>query len=205
MAGAGYRNWTAGEIPTAAQFDTFLQEQTNMRFASAAARDTALSAVLAEGMVAYLDDTNVFTVYTGSAWSTYGPVSGSPLSWTPSWTGFTTTNATIVAEYWRVGRLITFQLDVQWGASTAITGDVSFTLPVGLSNSIGIYFGGCTLYDNTGTTLYPGAFVSKDADEAWIRNASGSTFSALSSTLPFTWATGDRFRGIGNYQAAADA
>lgn len=79
MAGAGYRNWSPGDIPTADQFDTFLQEQTIMRFASAAARDTALSVVKAEGMVAYLVDSNRFTVYNGTAWLDLGAHTGNPV------------------------------------------------------------------------------------------------------------------------------
>jgi hypothetical protein len=37
-------------------------------FADAAARTTALTSVLAEGMVSYLQDTNAVEVYNGSAW-----------------------------------------------------------------------------------------------------------------------------------------
>jgi hypothetical protein len=39
-----------------------------MVFADSAARTTALSGVLAEGMVSYLQDTNAVEVYNGSAW-----------------------------------------------------------------------------------------------------------------------------------------
>lgn len=68
MAGAGYRNWTAGDVPTAVQFDTFLQEQTVMVFASTAARDTALSVPKSEGMYAYALDINTLHFYNGAAW-----------------------------------------------------------------------------------------------------------------------------------------
>ena len=68
MAGAGYNLFTTGSVLTAAQVNTFLQEQTVMRFANATARTTALSGVLAEGMMSYLDDTNSVEVYNGSAW-----------------------------------------------------------------------------------------------------------------------------------------
>jgi hypothetical protein len=43
-------------------------QQTVMVFASSAARTSALSGVLAEGMVSYLQDTNTLEVYDGSAW-----------------------------------------------------------------------------------------------------------------------------------------
>ena len=68
MAGAGYKLFNTGDVLTAAQVNTYLQEQTVMVFASSAARTSALSGVLAEGMVSYLQDTNVVEVYNGSAW-----------------------------------------------------------------------------------------------------------------------------------------
>jgi hypothetical protein len=68
MAGAGYKLFTTGSVLTAAEVNTYLQEQTVMVFASAAARTTALSAVLSEGMVSYLKDTNALEVYDGSSW-----------------------------------------------------------------------------------------------------------------------------------------
>lgn len=73
MAGAGTRLFVAGEVLTAAQVNTYLQDQVIMRFADSAARDAAFGGagepVLAEGMFCYLLDTNEFLVYTGSAWT----------------------------------------------------------------------------------------------------------------------------------------
>lgn len=68
MAGAGYKLFNTGDVLTAAQVNTYLNEQTVMVFASSTARTTALSSVLAEGMVSYLQDTNAVEVYNGSAW-----------------------------------------------------------------------------------------------------------------------------------------
>lgn len=68
MAGAGYKLFNTGDVLTAAQVNTYLNEQTVMVFASSAARTSALSGVLAEGMVSYLQDTNAVEVYNGSAW-----------------------------------------------------------------------------------------------------------------------------------------
>jgi hypothetical protein len=78
MAGAGFKDFTAGDILTAAQVDEYLMQQTVMRFANAAARTTALSGVLAEGMLSYLDDTNKVQVYNGSSWVDVG--GSSPLT-----------------------------------------------------------------------------------------------------------------------------
>lgn len=72
MAGAGYKLFNTGDVLTAAQVNTYLQEQAVMRFANAAARTTALASVLAEGMVSYLQDTNAVEVYDGSNWVSIG-------------------------------------------------------------------------------------------------------------------------------------
>jgi hypothetical protein len=68
MAGAGYNLFATGNVLTAAQVNTYLMQQSVMVFASSAARTSALSGVLAEGMVSYLQDTNSLEVYDGSAW-----------------------------------------------------------------------------------------------------------------------------------------
>lgn len=72
MAGAGYKLFQTGSVLTAADVNTYLNEQSVMRFANSAARTSALSSVLAEGMVSYLQDTNAVEVYDGSNWVSIG-------------------------------------------------------------------------------------------------------------------------------------
>lgn len=91
MAGAGYKLFATGDVLTAAQVNTYLQEQAVMRFASAAARTTALSGVLAEGMVSYLDDINQVQVYNGSSWVAVG--GSSPLTTKGDLYTYSTTDA----------------------------------------------------------------------------------------------------------------
>ena len=68
MPAAGYKLFVTGDVLTAAQVNDYLMLQTVMVFANSAARTSALSAVLAEGLVSYLQDTNVVEIYTGAAW-----------------------------------------------------------------------------------------------------------------------------------------
>ncbi len=72
MAGAGAKLFTAGSKLTAAQVNTYLMDQSVMRFADATARSAAFGGAdeptLAEGMVSYLMDTNTISVWDGSAW-----------------------------------------------------------------------------------------------------------------------------------------
>ena len=91
MAGAGYKLFNTGDVLTAAQVNTYLQEQTVMVFASSAARTSALSGVLAEGMMSYLQDTNAVQVYNGSAWVGVG--GSSPLTTKGDLYGFSTVDA----------------------------------------------------------------------------------------------------------------
>ena len=72
MAGAGYKLFNTGDVLTAAQVNTYLMQQTVMVFASATARNTALSGILAEGLCCYLSDVNDFQIYDGSSWVSYG-------------------------------------------------------------------------------------------------------------------------------------
>ena len=70
---AGYRTFNTGDVLTAAQVQYNLQNQTIMYFASAAARDAALTAgIVQEGMFAYLADTNTTVYYDGAAWQSFG-------------------------------------------------------------------------------------------------------------------------------------
>ena len=70
----GFLDFTPGQVLTAAQVDDYLMRQAVMRFADSAARTTALSGVLVEGMMSYLKDTNTVEVYDGTAWVGVGGV-----------------------------------------------------------------------------------------------------------------------------------
>lgn len=69
MAGAGFKDFQAGEKLFAADVDNYLMQQAVMRFANSAARSSAIGTAVAEGMVSYLDDTNAIEFYNGTAWA----------------------------------------------------------------------------------------------------------------------------------------
>lgn len=66
-AGLGFKDFTTGEVLTAADVDGYLMQGIWV-FASAAARDAAVTSPQ-EGNACYLKDTDVIQVYTGSAWA----------------------------------------------------------------------------------------------------------------------------------------
>lgn len=210
MAGAGYRDWSPGDVPTAAQFDTFLQEQTVMVFANAAARDTALSVVKAEGMRAFLKDTNTLTVYSGSAWSTIGPEYGALTSWTPTVTqsgSVTVTNT--YSRYQRVGRMITgwFSVSVT-GSGTSSNAIIIGGLPVTAATSQ-IVVGNAELFDFSAAGSPPCKW------QVMLFMPSTTTFDLRSgssldnrlgiATTTIGLASGDTLMGSFHYEAAADA
>lgn len=75
-AGLGFKDFTTGEVLTAADVDGYLMQGIWV-FANAAARDAAVTSPQ-EGNACYLKDTDVIQVYTGSAWaaqSAFNPIS----------------------------------------------------------------------------------------------------------------------------------
>ena len=66
-AGLGYKEFTTGDVLTAADANGYLASQVVMVFASAAARTSAIASPQ-EGMISFLKDTNSTEYYSGAAW-----------------------------------------------------------------------------------------------------------------------------------------
>jgi hypothetical protein len=65
-----FKDFSAGDILTAADVDNYLMRQTVMVFADSTARGSALgTAIVTEGMVTYLTGTNAIQYYDGAAWT----------------------------------------------------------------------------------------------------------------------------------------
>lgn len=90
-AGLGYKEFSTGDVLTAADANGYLASQVVMVFADAAARTSAITSPQ-EGMISYLKDTNATQYYSGSAWVTIGG-SGSPLTTKGDLYTYSTTDA----------------------------------------------------------------------------------------------------------------
>lgn len=67
MPGLGKKTWNALDVLTAADMNGYLMDQSVMKFASAAARSSAIGTASA-GMVSFRSDGTAWEGYNGSAW-----------------------------------------------------------------------------------------------------------------------------------------
>lgn len=199
-----YKTFTAGTLATASDVQTYLMNQTVMVFADAAARNAALTSP-SEGMVTYQEGSDHLTIYNGSAWI---PFDTTWTTYTPTLSGVTLGSGyTLSAAYVSIGKTVIVQVYFALGATSAITGDVSFSLPINhaSSNRSG-QAGTCVIVDASPATRYPGTvLLSGTPGYAFLRvgNAAGTylTQVALSSSVPITtWAVNDSFSATVVYQ-----
>lgn len=104
----GWKDWTVGEVVTEPDFQSYIQNQVVQNYASSTARSSALGTVVAEGMVSYLQDTNLVEVYDGSAWVAVGAGDITAVTAGTGLTGGGTAGSvTLNADYAAIGSAIT--------------------------------------------------------------------------------------------------
>lgn len=189
-----YKTFTAGTLATASDVNTYLMNQSVMVFADATARNAALTSPT-EGMLTYQEGSDHLTVYNGSAWI---PFDTTWTTYTPTLNNVTLGSGyTLSAAYAQIGKTVVVQFYFALGATSAITGDVNFSLPINqASSNRSASVGTCVVTDSSPATRYPGTvLLSGTPGYAFIRvgNAAGTylTQVAVSSTVPMTWATAD--------------
>lgn len=203
-----YVTLVAGTTITAAWANESVRDQGVSQFASAAARNSAITSPV-EGMVNHLNDVNGFTVYTGSAWSTVGPLHGALTSWTPTVTQSGSVTVTVnYATCQRIGRMLHggFRVTVTGsgtGANAVIIGGLPAT---GVSSSAPVGF--ATIYDSSATIQYGGQLAMNSTTTFAIGWGGGNAGADQRlGILVFTagLASGDIVQGTFQYEAAGDA
>lgn len=174
-----------------------------------AAQWTSANPTLAAGEAGYETDTGALKMGDGvTAWTALGYVVGKPIAYTPSWSNVTLGSSSTSGRYMRVGKMVVFRADLTTGASFAITGSVQLTLPV---TAVGSVFGSqfSVWFRDAGTATYIGCMdISGSTTQTPIISAmavggSYATATAISSTVPFVWATtSDQIIVQGVYEAA---
>jgi hypothetical protein len=167
MAGQGWREWTAGEQLTDAKMQQFLQDQAVMRFSNASARTTALTGVVSEGMVTYLDDTNTVEVWDGSEWT---ELTGDPDIFTQGTAGqYLASLGTAGVEWSDIGEAQPYDAGLHYGRAgqfsifNANLADTSWNVALGPAASAGTaqpssggLIGNTTIGGNTGRIVTTG-------------------------------------------------
>jgi len=64
----GWKDWQPEEVVEESDFQSFIQDQVVQVYDDATDRDNTLGTAVAEGMVAYLKDTNTLQYYDSAAW-----------------------------------------------------------------------------------------------------------------------------------------
>jgi hypothetical protein len=186
MAGAGYKLFNTGDVLTAAQVNTYLNEQTVMVFADAAARTSALTSVLAEGMMSYLKDTNAVEVYNGSSWvgvSSTGDITGITTGTDSGLTGGVTSGTA------------TLKLKLEFDAETGTT----YTLVAGNLNQLVT----CNNASPITVTVPPSVFAAGDQIHVQQIGAGQVTFAqGAGVTITSTGATSTAPKLRARYSAA---
>lgn len=141
-------------------------------------------------------------------------VLGTYTAYTPTFpSGLTLGNGVVTSEYCRVNDFVHYWGRVVWGTTTSInTSGLQVTLPVGcdasFSSTSGTYSGFVNMRDTSAATNYVGLIRNIETFPGIASLAcqalTGSYLSAtaITTTIPFTWASTDTIFWSMYYQAA---
>ena len=209
---SGYFDFTSGAVLTAAQLEDYCELQGIMRFASAAARTTALSGVLTEGLTCYLIDLNVIQVYSGTAWSTIGPVHGGLTAWTPVITQSNAPTFTnTLSWYSRVGRMVTGATSLALTSAGTASNTITVTFPVTAASGTDAVGSGYIVDASSGLYTVIAVAASTTAVKFLTTNNAGTvslanqTMGSGANAMTAALAATDVITFTFDYQAAADA
>ena len=148
------------------------------------------------GDVVTAADTNTYLTHTGGAWTAY----------TPTFTNLTVGNGTLDCQWFRSGRFVSFKVKLTFGSTTSVSGAIIVSLPVAYADGTEVESATGLLFDSSLNARYPAVTGAQTTTTIAVRtiNAAGTyaVVADTSSTVPFTWATGDIITVAGSYEAA---
>ena len=124
---------------------------------------------------------------------------GEKTSFTPSFTNFAIGNGTLnYAFYTQVNDFVSVSLQVTLGSTSVMSSDPRFVLPVSTAAAAASSQLGQAVYNDSATTYYSGvvwSFTGQTSAALGLipTNSTYAGFLGITSTTPFTWATGDIF------------
>jgi len=131
---------------------------------------------------------------------------GTSQAWTPTITGWTG-SYTATARYAQIQKLVWFRLLISCtGSGSTYPTAPTFTLPVAATSFFGNYYyagSGTASLNHVGTNVWMGSWYISSSTTAVIGGIGTNGAAAnLTSTYPFTWASGDFITVNGFYEAA---
>lgn len=168
---SGYKTWGIGEVVEAGDLQSYIQNQTVMKFADSATRTSELGTAVAAGMISYLVSTGAIEYYSGTQWlpiSNPGDITavtaGTGLSG-----GGTSGAVTLDVNYAAVGSAVLASPNIT-GTATIAAGSVTGNLVVGGELSDPNWIGTRVL-----TTNSSGVAVTSNATSTELDYLSGVT------------------------------
>jgi hypothetical protein len=188
-----WKTWTAGDVLTAADINA--QSPT---LCTSATRPTGGN--LYEGVLITETDTNRILYYDGTGWII---LAEPQQTWAnPITAGLTVGNGTWTGEYHRSDGWIDIRGRFTFGSTSAVTGSITFTLPIAPYDTtvsglcqVGFYDDSAGQYNfgSSGNSATPTLLVART-------DGTYGSVAQVSSTVPWTWTTGDRIEITGRYQ-----
>jgi hypothetical protein len=139
--------------------------------------------------------------------------SGAWGTWSPTLTGVTIGNGSVVARYKQIGKSVFFTCIITFGNTTAITAAPRISTPVAANGSYvtgsvltgyGSIVGTVNAKDDSASSYFGGSAVLVTVNQLSLDlwNTAGTYLAgvSISSTVPFTWTTNDTLTATGVYE-----
>ena len=182
--------WVTSDDANAIQ-NTIVDAKGDLIGASAADTPARL-AVGANNSLLIADSAEATGLKWGGTWTT----------WTPTYTNMTIGNGTSVARYVKIGKTVNWYLKFTFGSTSSFGAYTAFTLPSTPISGFGYNARG--LCRDAGVTWRFASAIIDSEVYPNVENVSGtySVDASISSTVPFTWGTGDSLQLAGTYEEA---
>lgn len=126
---------------------------------------------------------------------------GASTSWSPSVFNLTLGNGTLAGSYVKIGKLVHARLLITLGSTSSVAGTFVISAPTTANGFINANVN----YEDAGVNVYPG-FYEQFMNDLYLRAGTATTTyvtnAALSSTIPFTWGSGDKIYLAMTYEEA---
>jgi hypothetical protein len=165
-----------------------------------------------EGMTIYETDTDLYRVYSGTAWEVVQAY-GAWTAYTPTIQTWALGNGTISGFHMRVGRMVTVKIEVTFGSTSTFggTGGPAFSLPFNRANPSVVAGGGPSgvgyARDTSTANAYPVHVILNDSVNnicslaAYQVAGARVAYDFPSATVPFTWESTDTIKVQFTYEA----